>query len=897
MPVAPGTRLGPYEILAKVGAGGMGEVYRARDTRLDRTVAVKVLPADRLDDAQARQRFDREARTVAALNHPHICQLHDVGHQDGVDYLVMEFHEGETLAERLSRAGRGKPTGLQIEEVLRHAVQIAEALSEAHRHGIVHRDLKPGNIVLTPSGVKLLDFGLAKLQPGLGAGPPLATLAATRENPLSSEGSILGTWPYMAPEQVEGRPADARTDIFAFGSVLYEMATGRRAFEGESHASLIAAILQRDPEPLSGQQPLAPAALERVVRKCLAKRPDARWQSASDLADALRWIDDERKASSGTAAAPATERPRWRGAWPWAAAVVAATAAYAGWQAARTAETTPVPVVRRFVLTPPADKPLSGWRFALSPDGTRLVYAGQGPQGQQLFSRRFDSFDVEPIAGTEGAGWPFFSFDGQSIGFHIGRRILRIPASGGTPRLVADTPGPGTHGSFWTRDDQILFSQVSVPTSRVPAGGGSTAVVVPIDEANHEIDQHGVTQLPSGAVLYGSHTGSNVFHVAALTPEGERRILIRNAFTPKYLPTGQLVFARGQSLRVVDFDPDRLAVGGTEATVVEGVWTFPESGLAAYTVSSSGTLAYVPAPSRGGRTLMWVDRSGRIEPVGTPAREYAFPSLSPDGTTLAVQVTDDGRDHIWLHRIGDGSSTRLVLEGSNSRPQFTPDGRAIVVASERGEDRLLVRQSVDTGTPEQILARSINTTFWPGWWTPDGATLLFVENPPTDVSLIRRLQIASGAIETLPLGPGTQRGPALSPDGRWLAYATEQSGPMEVYVRAVSGDGVARQITTEGGAQPRWSRDGREIFFLDGPRTRMMAVPVSLAPTLQIGPPRVLFTLPFVTPGALGPPPWDVTPDGRRFVMVKASDEELQPSVVAIVEGWFEELKRVRGAR
>jgi serine/threonine-protein kinase len=478
--------------------------------------------------------------------------------------------------------------------------------------------------------------------------------------------------------------------------------------------------------------------------------------------------------------------------------------------------------------------------------------------------------------------------------------------SGGTPQVVGDTGQAGNHGAFWTPDGQILFSQVGVPITRVSADGGSPSVVLPIDEANNEIDHHGVVQLPSGALLYGSHTGSNVFHVAALLPDGERRILIRNAFTPRYLPTGQLVFARGRSLRVVDFDSDRITIGGNERSVIEDVLTFPESGIAYYSVSNNGTLAYVPAPSRRGRTLMWVDRSGRAEPVDAPAREYLFPSLSPDGTTLAVQVTEEDGDHIWLHRIGDGSSHRLVLQGSNSRPQWTPDGRAIVVASERGEERLLVRQSVDAGTPEQILARGSRVTFWPGAWTPDGSSMLFIENPPTDESRIRRLQLANGASETLPLGPGTHRAPSISPDGRWFTYASDQSGRMEVYVRAVSGDGVARQITTQGGGAPRWSRDGREIllwragqgtfagFSSAGSGPQMTAVPVALAPGLQIGPPRVLFTVPFATSLALGPPPWDVTPDGTRFVMVKASDEELQPSVIAVVEGWFEELKRFR---
>jgi hypothetical protein len=881
-----GRRLGDYEITERLGEGGMGEVYRARDRKLGRDVAIKVLPPAFADDPERLKRFEREAKLLATVNHPGIGAIYGLIEHDGIRALVLELIDGDTLAAALVRGP------LPLARALSIAAQIADALDHAHRRSITHRDLKPSNVMLTKGGVKLLDFGVGKWTPA--APGAIVTGAST----LTAKGTIVGTLHYMAPEQLEGRETDARSDIFAFGAVLYEMLTGRKAFDGPSQASIIAAVMEAHAPRLTGVGGALASRLERVVNKCLAKNADERWQSTADLRDELRWLSEDLlgdRSSPETTALPSSPRSSrlLRVAAGGAAAVLAVTAAYAGWQAARTAEPTGTGVVRRFVLTPPPNARMQRPTVALSPDGTRVVYTGR-----QLLSRRFDSFDAEPIAGTENAYRPFFSFDGQSIGFSNGRRILRVPVSGGTARVVADTPGTGTHGAFWTSDGQILFSKISVPISRVPADGGSPTVVVPIDEANNEIDQHDVVQLPSGVLLYGSHTGSNVFHVAALSPDGKRRILIRNAFTPRYLPTGQLVFARGQSLRVVDFDPERLTIGGTERTVIEDVLTVPESGAAFYSVSNNGTLAYVPAPSRRGRTLMWVDRSGRAEPVRAPPREYLFPSLSPDGTTLAVQVTEEDGNHIWLHRILDGSSNRLVLQGSSSRPQWTPDGRAIVVASERGEERLLVRQSVDAGTPEQILARSNKATFWPGWWTLDGATLLFIENPPTDESRIRRLQLTSSASETLPLGSGTQRAPALSPDGRWLAYASDQSGRTEVYVRAVSGDGVARQITTQGGGEPRWSRDGREIFFSSGRGgTQIAAVSVTFAPGLQIGPPRLLFTVPFATPGAtgaLGPPPWDVTADGRRFVMVKSSDEELQPSVIAIVEGWFEELKRGR---
>ncbi len=372
MPLAPGTRLGPYEVSALLGAGGMGEVYRARDTRLHRTVAIKVLAEHRISDPSIRQRFDREARAVAALSHPHICHLNDVGHQDGVDFLVMEYLEGETLAARLARQR------LPIDEVLRYATEIAEALAEAHRHGIVHRDLKPSNVILTKAGVKLLDFGLAKLQPGVsGSGGSGSTLAATRENPLTDEGSILGTWPYMAPEQLEGKEADARTDIFAFGAMLYEMATGTRAFEGDSHASLIAAILERDPAPLTDRRQAAPAALDRIVRKCLAKQPDARWQSARDLADALRWIVEERQVAGQSASAPVTVPVTDWARWPWVAAIVAALGlgAAGAWTLLPRGDATAAGV-RRYTIQPPDNARIAASEFALSHDGA-LVYESE----------------------------------------------------------------------------------------------------------------------------------------------------------------------------------------------------------------------------------------------------------------------------------------------------------------------------------------------------------------------------------------------------------------------------------------------------------------------------------------------------------------------------------------
>ena len=484
-PIAPGTRLGPYEILAPIGAGGMGEVFRARDTRLDRTVAIKVLAQDRSENSDLRKRFEQEARAIAALSHPHICHLNDIGRQDEVDFLVMEHLEGETLASRLASEGRSRDFPLPVDEVIRYATEIAEALSEAHRHGIVHRDLKPGNVFLARTGgpsslssVKLLDFGLAKLHATPGAISKGASTIATQGHPLTEEGTILGTWRYMAPEQLEGKEADARTDIFAFGVVVYEMVTGRKPFDGDSHASLIAAILDKEPPPISALQPLAPPALTRIVAKCLMKNPEARWQSARDLADALKWIGDDDPARVST---PASTRPSTSTIWRWATPIAAAAAAIGVTLLLLPSREVAVQPVRRFSIVPPAELGFTESRIAFSPDGHYLAYRGQGAQGSQIYLHALDELEPRALAGTIGGFSPVFSPDGQWVAFRTNDKVRKASLSGDAVTLFDQQIEQVAPGMTWLPDGTIVAAEKAVGLIRVPSQGGPPASLTTAD--------------------------------------------------------------------------------------------------------------------------------------------------------------------------------------------------------------------------------------------------------------------------------------------------------------------------------------------------------------------------------------------------------------------------------
>ena len=888
MTLAPGRRLGPYEIESAIGAGGMGEVYRARDTRLDRTVAIKVLPTVLGDDADRRQRFEREAKTISGLNHPNICTLHDVGRQDGIEYLVMEHLEGESLQERLKKGP------LPLAQALRHAVEIADALDKAHRHGVTHRDLKPANVMLTRSGAKLLDFGLAKLQASESNGG-VSTLA-TAAKPLTEAGTILGTFQYMAPEQLEGRDADARTDVFAFGAVLYEMLAGRKAFEGKTQASLISAIMGSEPPPLSALAPLTPPALERVVRACLAKDPDDRWQSAHDVAAELRWISEA--GSQAGLPAPALARRKHRERLAWAVAALAlALAAFAGWRlvGARSG-LTPSPFVLRTNVLLPEKVFLNS--AVISPDGTRLVFSGVDATGKvQLWVRPLDSYTAAALPGTEGGVLPFWSPDGRHVGFFADKKLKRVDVSGGVPIILLDVDGVG---GAWAASGDILFSASTGPIHRLPAGGGKAEPVTTLDAALHETAHRYPFLLPDGRhFLYlalnvsgNSRDPANRIWVGSLAGEKARPLIAAN-FAAQYAD-GYLFFIRGGdlggSLLAQPLDVLTFETKGDPVTVADQIGLYGDYlGLGNYSVSRSGTLVFDAFRLR--TRLEWFDRAGKqVGVFGDPGPHFN-PRISPDGTHIAFDFYDTGTQttQVWVGDVSRGVRTRLTSgPSSNSGPVWSGDGSRVAFQSDRRHQAdVYVRRRDGTGTDEALTDEDGQKI--PTDWSRDGRFLALFDREAGGNRLIRLSALPLDGdrkpVVVVPPLSGTLGSVRLSPDGRFAAYDTDESGRTEIYVVSFP-EGQGRvQISNAGGTHPRWSRGGREILYtaFDG---RVTAVEVDRSRGFRVSTPRPLFPLPEGTG-----PLWDVSPDGERFLLnvpvIKSSSVPL-----SVVVNWTAGLRR-----
>ena len=870
MSLSPGTRLGPYEVTAPIGAGGMGEVYRARDTRLDRTVAIKVLPASLAGDSQFRERFDREARALSALSHPHICTLHDIGEYDGKPFLVMEHLQGQTLAERLAGGA------MSVDEALGVGIQIAGALDAAHRRGIVHRDLKPSNIVLTKGGAKLLDFGLAKTgAPAVAASG--ASLAPTFEGSLTAQGTILGTIQYMAPEQIEGLEADARTDIFAFGVVLYEMVTGRKAFDGRTPASLIGAILKDQPPPVSLVQPLSPRSLDRVIRRCLAKDPDDRWQTARDLCAELLWIG-EPDVEAATASRPPARRI-WIERIAWIAVAVGLAAAGAWLSRPEGPGVAPA----RLMLALPGGMtigPESGGDrlLAISPDGRRLAFRGTLRGRTQIYVREIDQFDVVPVRGTEGGADPFFSPDGQSLGFVSDGKLKTISIGGGPAIAVSDA---ATRGASWGPDGMIVFTtSIAAGLSRVSASGGTPAAVTNPDAS--ERSHRWPSLLPGGrAVLFTAQPTGDSFEDAVIMVRsldtGEQRVVVRGGTSAAYVPSGHVVFGRGGTLMAVPFDLQRLEPTGAPAPVLEGVTMFVGSGAAQYAVSEIGSIVYLPGGSTDvPRELLWVDRKGSPVPVGDVRRAYLDVALSPDGRRVASAIAaPGGSPDIWIYETARASSTRLTFGAEPElAPAWTADGRYVTFVGGGATERGVYRKAFDgSGREERIL----NVTSASRTWHPGGEWLAYTRGGDIYVG---RAGATTAEATPFVATPAVEVFPAFSPDGRYLAYQSNESGGFEIYVEPFPKGEGRWQVSVDGGLRPRWARTGRELFFRSG--NSVMAVSVALKPVFSAGTPRALFE------GAYGPA-YDVAPDGR-FLMVRGS----QPQDVTrlnLVLNWLEEIK------
>jgi Tol biopolymer transport system component len=891
-----GTKLGPYEILSPLGAGGMGEVYKARDTRLDRVVAVKVLAPHLAGRADVRERFEREARSIANLQHSNICVLHDIGEQDAVLYLVMEYLDGETLAQRLARGP------LPLEQVLRYGAELADALDKAHRQGFIHRDIKPGNIMITKAGSKILDFGLAKLKQEAATQSPLSQLA-TAPTPLTAEGMILGTLQYMAPEQVEGKTdrIDARTDIFAFGAVVYEMLTGKKAFDGKSSASVIAKILEHDPPPMSSWKPMTPPALDRAVKRCLAKEADERWQTAADLSRELMWI---REAGSETAlAGGATSRvPRadWRQAARWAAAGVVACILTGitiwNWKPAavdRRVFRLQVPLLPER-LAPHFARPV----VAISPDGARLAYvASRGGANPQIYMREMDGAEGKPIQGTEGASAPFFSPDGQWLGFVSSDRLKKVSVSGGAP-LTLSGAFSNFFGASWGSDDSIIFAAEDPAAAenvilwRLSASGGAAEPVTAVDRQEGERMHNWPEILPDGrtviftAVTVTTANWDDSPIVAQSLETGERKVLVQGGSYGRYVPTGHLVYMRSGTLMAVGFDPKRMEVRGTPVPVLEGV-SQSINGVGQFSFSRQGELVYLPggAPLRN---LAWVDRNGVTQVLSVPPGPYGDARLSPDGLRVVTRLAG-ANCNVLIYDFTREAFTRLTFEGDSHAPLWTPDGKRVIFNSNKAGRRSLFWTPADGSGSEEQLTRSEYNQI-PYSVSPDGKFVAFDEDHPTTRRDIWLLPLeGERKPRSFLQSPFNETFPAVSPDSRFLAYQSDESGRYEIYMRPLTDPGSAKlQISTDGGAQPMWNANGRELFYLSG--DWMMAVDIATKPVFRATKPTPLFQLPYLA--SIVTLRYDVAADGRRFIMTLPGEQELSTTEVHVVMNWFEELRR-----
>jgi Tol biopolymer transport system component len=898
MPIHPGRRLGPYEILSSIGAGGMGEVYRARDTRLDRIVAIKVLPTHLADRSELRERFEREARTIASLNHPHICTLHDIGQQDGTDYLVLEYLEGETLAQRLLKGP------LPLEQVLQYAIEIADALDKAHRKSVTHRDLKPGNVMLTKSGTKLLDFGLAKLKQEVAPATPHSQLP-TMNSAITGEGTILGTLQYMAPEQLEGLEVDARTDIFAFGAVVYEMATGKKCFEGKSQVSVIGAILKDEPPPISSLQPMTPPALDRLAKKCLAKEPEKRWQAASDVCDELKWIAEGGSQPGAAAPVVARRKSRDRLAWPGTVCVLIAVLALGAFEYLQRAPQGAQTV--RFFVSPPetwslAQLPgrLGGTTgavapLAVSPDGHRIAFLATSADGTSLlWIRLLDSLTAQALVGTDGASSPFWSPDSHFLGFFAGGKLKKIDVSGGPPITLCDAPD--NRGGAWSRDGVIVFTPTANSAlQKVSSSGGVPTAATVLGQG--ETRNQRPSFLPDGqhflysAVSSGSALGRSIY--LASLDSAERKLLL-NADSANVLYTqGHVLFLRERTLMAQPFDARRLVLTGDAFPVAEQIeTTLAGQPYGFFSASDNGVLAFQTGATSAISQLVWFDRSGKqIGVLGDPAAHSDL-YLSPDGKRASVSITDQtGKERdIWLYDLARGIRTRLTFGPANALASvWSPDGSRLVFTSlHNGHLDLFQKPSTGASSEEVLLVDNLDK--YPTSWSSDGQYILYVTGAATvqtgnDIFLLP----LSGDRKPRPfLQTQFNEGPAqFSPDGRWVAYRSDESGRNEIYVVPYPGPGGKWQISSAGGNLPRWRRDGQEIFYI-APDNKLVAAGVKgESGNFEVGVVKPLFQ----TRATGLRQEYDVSADGQRFLVITAQ-EEAASAPITVVLNWTAGLKK-----
>ena len=914
MTLVPGTRLGPYEIVGALGAGGMGEVYQARDARLERTVAIKVLPASLAGDPLFRSRFEREAKSISALNHPHICTLHDVGEANGTAYLVMEHLEGETLAERLRHGG------LPVDEALEIASQIADALDKAHRQGIVHRDLKPGNIFLVRAAgasgaphVKLLDFGLAKSGVSAVAGSFETRLATSplpaASAPLTAQGTILGTFQYMAPEQIEGQDADTRADIWAFGCVLYEMLTGRRAFEGKTQASLIASILERQPTPMAELQPMTPPALGRVVRTCLEKNPDNRFHTAHDLWLHLQWIEEGGSAAGLPAPVIAGRKRRTRVLVAAAAFATALVVVPATWWLKPAP--TPRGVLTRFSIPFGEENAFSrGGRrvLAISPDGTTIAYIAN----RQIFVRRMHDTEAQPVRGSQVDPVDVvFSPDGEWLAFFApptpggtleDATLRKISVAGGV--AIQLSPAGSPFGLRWQGDTLVFSTGRSI--LRVRETGGTPETVLSVPQGSGEMIAQPQLLNDGKDVLYTLRPADRQFNDGAIVVQpvtgGERRTLVSGGSDARVLPTGQLVYVRDSTLYGLSFDERGLNVRGGPIPLAEGVRFAATSGAGQFDVSSNGTLVFAPGLSTSdGLLMVWVGRDGREEPIAAPGRLYYVPRVSPDGTKIAVSSVDQTERDIWIWDEQRKTTTRFTSDpGEEGYPVWSEDGRFIFYrANPEGQFDLFRRAADGTGTAERLTATPEAET--PVDLLPNRQGLLVRSAPRVSDPSSRLMQLSlAGGAKGIPSiqGTETQISGEISPDGRWLVYESgEGTAQTDTWVRPFPNtEGGRWKISTAGGDRPLWSRSGREIFYRERAANRERLMVVSVFPSPPGGPFAYGNPAPLLDVSAYSFPSiartYDISADDKRFLFLRRpARTSTSGDSLTVIVNWGDEVR------
>jgi eukaryotic-like serine/threonine-protein kinase len=859
MTLATGTKLGPYEIVGPLGAGGMGEVYRAKDTRLGRDVAIKILPVEFTADASAKARFEREAKTISGLNHPHICVLYDVGHQDGMDFLVMECVEGETLAKRLEKGP------LPLEQVLKFGAQIAEALDKAHRSGIVHRDLKPGNVMLTATGAKLLDFGLAKEVAPLGN---LVTLTATPSaSPVTEQGKIVGTFQYMSPEQVEGKELDGRSDIFSLGAVLYEMVTGKRAFEGRTQLSVASAILDREPEAIRTVKPVTPPNLERAIQRCLAKDPEERWQAARDLALELNWI--AKSGSRTEAAAILPRKTKGPAAWMWWALVGSALAlgllvgAMAWRGSGKTAEPT-------MVFSAPL--PFAAEDMSIAPNGhtVAVVSRQEASKKNVIWLYEVGSEEARALAGTDGAIFPFWSPDGKSLGFFAEGKLKRMDMAGGAVQILCDAAAG--RGGTWNKDGVILFTPNGRLTSgiwRVSASGGAPVKLEGKIPRKGQASQRWPMFLPDGkhfiflsAGIYQREQGDGIY-VGALDSD-DYKLIVPAGANAAYAEPGYLLYLKDKAILAQKFDTKTFQLSGEPVAVATDLQFLPRILRTTFAARDTELLLVQKQGNLAMSRLTWFDRNGKE--VGTVGDEgmFANVNLSADGKAVAVDQTDKANQNtdVWTYDLGRGAGRRLTFEsGLDVLPVWSADGKQVVFASSRNNVFDLYVKDV-TGAQDDKPVGKGELDKYPNTWSRDGKYLIYAEG--ADLKYVTFPELKSALFLK---APATLKNAQFSPDGKWVAYASNESGRWEVFVTSFPEARGKWQVSNGGGEQPRWRADGKELFYLAAD-AKMMAVPVKLGAGFDAGTPVVLFaTNPKETLATSEQFIYDVDPSGQRILV------------------------------